>query len=215
MNQRIIPFCLTLLLSTGLLSVYSQNIDNKTDSSITIKNSDTSRKIAKVDTSKKVKSIASKAALRSALLPGLGQVYNKKYWKVPIVYGALAIPVSLFSYNRIWYKKTRFAFSVRTLNDSANFPNIDPQLEPLSTPSLKLYRNEFRKNMDFSVIGLLLLWGINIVDATVDGHMRTFDISDEITLGFKPTVTNNLTAGGVSLILSFKQKDNHSKIISF
>ena len=69
--------------------------------------------------------------------------------------------------------------------------------------------------MDFSVIGLLLLWGINIVDATVDGHMRTFDISDEITLGFKPTVTNNLTGGGISLILSFKQKDNHSKTISF
>ena len=215
MNQRIIPFCLTLLLSTGLLSVYSQNIEDNRDSIITTKKIDTSRKIDKADTSKKVKSIASKAALRSALLPGLGQIYNKKYWKVPIVYGALAIPVSLFSYNRTWYKKTRFAFSVRTLNDSANFPNIDPQLEPLSTPSLKLYRNEFRKNMDFSVIGLLLLWGINIVDATVDGHMRTFDISDEITLGIKPTISNNLGGGGISMILSFKQKDNHAKTISF
>ncbi len=215
MNQRIIPFCLTLLLSTGLLSVYSQNIEDNRDSIITTKKIDTSRKIDKADTSKKVKSIASKAALRSALLPGLGQIYNKKYWKVPIVYGALAIPVSLFSYNRTWYKKTRFAFSVRTLKDSANFPNIDPQLEPLSTPSLKLYRNEFRKNMDFSVIGLLLLWGINIVDATVDGHMRTFDISDEITLGIKPTISNNLGGGGISMILSFKQKDNHAKTISF
>ena len=215
MNQRIIPFCLTLLLSTGLLSVYSQNIEDNRDSIITTKKIDTSRKIDKADTSKKVKSIASKAALRSALLPGLGQIYNKKYWKVPIVYGALASPVSLFSYNRTWYKKTRFAFSVRTLNDSANFPNIDPQLEPLSTPSLKLYRNEFRKNMDFSVIGLLLLWGINIVDATVDGHMRTFDISDEITLGIKPTISNNLGGGGISMILSFKQKDNHAKTISF
>ncbi len=215
MNQRIIPFCLTLLLSTGLLSVYSQNIEENRDSIITTKKIDTSRKIDKADTSKKIKSIASKAALRSALLPGLGQIYNKKYWKVPIVYGALAIPVSLFSYNRTWYKKTRFAFSVRTLNDSANFPNIDPQLEPLSTPSLKLYRNEFRKNMDFSVIGLLLLWGINIVDATVDGHMRTFDISDEITLGIKPTISNNLGGGGISMILSFKQKDNHAKTISF
>ena len=207
--------CLTLLLSTSLLSVYSQNKKDKRDSSITTKSTDSSQKIAKTDTSKKVKSIASKAALRSALLPGLGQVYNKKYWKVPIVYGALAIPVSLFSYNRTWYKKTRFAYSVRTLKDSANFPNIDPQLEPLSTPSLKLYRNEFRKNMDFSVIGLLLLWGINIVDATVDGHMRTFDISDEITLGIKPTISNNLGGGGISMILSFKQKDNHAKTISF
>ncbi len=215
MNQRIILLCLTLLLSTSLLSVYSQNKRDKRDSSITTKSTDSSQKIAKTDTSKKVKSIASKAALRSALLPGLGQVYNKKYWKVPIVYGALAIPVSLFSYNRTWYKKTRFAYSVRTLKDSANFPNIDPQLEPLSTPSLKLYRNEFRKNMDFSVIGLLLLWGINIVDATVDGHMRTFDISDEITLGIKPTVSNNLAGGGISMVLRFKQKDNHAKTISF
>lgn len=215
MNQRIIPFCLTLLLSTGLLSVYSQNTEDKQDSILTTKKNNTTQKIDKSDTSKKVKSIASKAALRSALLPGLGQIYNKKYWKVPIVYGALAIPVSLFSYNRTWYKKTRFAFSVRTLKDSANFPNIDPQLEPLSTPSLKLYRNEFRKNMDFSVIGLLLLWGINIVDATVDGHMRTFDISDELTLGIKPTISNNLAGGGISMILSLKQKDNRSKTISF
>ena len=138
------------------------------------------------DTLKKKRSVASTAALYSTILPGLGQAYNKKYWKIPIVYGVIAIPVSLFRYNSNWYKKTREAFTIRSTNDTANFNKIDPQLVPLSNESLRLYRNEFRKNMDFSVLGILVAWGLNIVDATVDGHLRGFDISDEVTLKLDP-----------------------------
>jgi len=108
--------------------------------------------LQKPDTLPKQRSVASKAALRSAILPGLGQVYNKKYWKVPIVYGIIAIPVSLYSYNRKWYNLTRNAYTIRSNKDSANFDKIAPELVPLSSEALRLYRNDFRKNMDFSIL---------------------------------------------------------------
>jgi hypothetical protein len=88
--------------------------------------------IQKADTSSKQRSVASKAALRSTILPGLGQVYNKKYWKVPIVYGIIAIPVSLYSYNRKWYNLTRNAYTIRSTKDSAKNEEILGELDDLS-----------------------------------------------------------------------------------
>lgn len=168
---------------------------------------------AQTDTTaaKKKRSIASNAALRSAILPGFGQLYNKKYWKIPLVYGALAIPVSTYRYNKEWYEKTRFAYTVRVTSDTANFKNIAPELSPIATQSLKLYRNQFRKNMDFSLLGILLMWGLNVVDATVDGHLRTFDISDKLSMGIKPLLSPNGRQLGLTASFSFnKQKLNRS-----
>jgi hypothetical protein len=155
------------------------------------------------DTAKRVRSIAAKAAIRSAILPGLGQIYNKKYWKLPLVYGALAIPVSTFKYNSDWYTKTRFAYTTRVTNDTANFKNIARELQPISTEALRTYRNSFRKNMDFSVLGLLLMWGLNVVDATVDGHLRTFNISDDLTMSIQPSTRNFQQGFGMTATLHF------------
>jgi hypothetical protein len=204
-----------LFLGTFESQCYAQAKTTKTDTIIQKKVKDTGNTKQISDTVKKVRSIASKAALKSALLPGLGQIYNKKYWKLPLVYGALAFPISTFNYNRTWYRKTRFAYATRINKDTANFLSIDAELQPLSSSSLKLYRNEFRKNMDFSVIGLLLLWGLNVVDATVDGHLRTFDISDDLSLKVKPVISNNLSTGGISLTLNVKKKEISPKTISF
>ena len=165
----------------------------------------------RTDTVEKKRSVASKAALRSTILPGLGQAYNKKYWKIPIVYGVIAIPVSLFNYNSKWYNKTRTAYTIRSTNDSASFSKIAPELIPLSDESLRLYRNEFRKNMDFSILGIILAWGLNIVDATVDGHLRGFDISDEVSLKVGPKFSpgNGLGQMGLSATFHFgKTKQN-------
>ena len=165
----------------------------------------------KTDTVEKKRSVASKAALRSTILPGLGQAYNKKYWKIPIVYGVIAIPVSLFNYNSKWYNKTRTAYTIRSTKDSANFSKIVPELIPLSDESLRLYRNEFRKNMDFSILGIILAWGLNIVDATVDGHLRGFDISDEVSLKVGPKFSSGNGLGQMGLSATFhfgKNKQN-------
>ena len=178
-------FLILLVASTNCLFAQKElKPANKNTQATSTK--DSSQKSSIKDTTRKVRSIAGKASLRSAILPGLGQVYNKKYWKVPIVYGILAIPVSTFSYNSSWYKKTRFAYAARSDQDTTNDKLIAPELQPLATASLKLYRNEFRKGMDFSILGLLVLWGLNVADAAVDGHLKTFDISDDLSMRLKP-----------------------------
>ena len=84
----------------------------------------------KIDTAKKANP-AKRAALLSAILPGAGQAYNKKYWKMPIVYGALAIPTITFIYNNTWYKRTKYAYTVVVTNDTADFKNINVNLQGL------------------------------------------------------------------------------------
>lgn len=153
---------------------------------------DSGKSTAAPDTAKKERSIAANAALRSAMIPGWGQIYNRKYWKLPLVYGALAVPVSTFAYNLDWYRKCREAYTIRYFNDTSRVlpdlptDGIDQQLQPLSTQSLRLYRNEFRKNVDLSVLALLALWGLNVLDATVDGHLRSFNVSDDLSLKLDP-----------------------------
>ncbi|HYK55299.1 MAG TPA: DUF5683 domain-containing protein, partial [Flavisolibacter sp.] len=111
-----------------------------------------------------------KAAIRSALIPGWGQFYNKKYWKIPIVYGALGVSAGVFVFNLQNYKDLRFAYKAKynaTLGDSSNLPFIKPELVPLDINALRSYRDYYRRNIDYSAIVFILLWGLNVVDATV------------------------------------------------
>lgn len=207
-SSFLISLCILCMLFTSIDGLEAQEILSNTS---TINN-----QALKIDTTKKVKSQASKAALRSAILPGLGQAYNKKYWKIPIVYGVIAIPVSLYSYNRKWYNLTRNAYSIRSNNDSVNFSKIAPELVPLSSEALRLYRNDFRKNMDFSILGILLAWGLNIVDATVDGHLKGFDISDEVSVKLSPKISTGNHDGQMGLSATFLfGKDKTQKTIGF
>ena len=207
---------LLILLVSSANSLFAQKVlkpANKKPQATLVK--DSTQQSSVKDTTRKVRSNAGKASLRSAILPGLGQIYNKKYWKVPIVYGILAIPVSTFSYNSTWYKKTRFAYAARSDKDTTNDKLIAPELQPLATASLKLYRNEFRKGMDFSILGLLVLWGLNVADAAVDGHLKSFDISDDLSMRLKPNLSTGRN-GQMGLTASFHLgKAKPVKSISF
>ncbi len=138
------------------------------------------------------------ATKRSALIPGWGQAYNKEYWKIPIIYGMLGFTAGVYIYNNNWYKKTKLAYEIRVTNDSSRFSQIDPQLEPLDESSLQFYRNTFRKNKDYSVLYFLLGWGLNVLDATVFGHLKAFDVSDDLALKIRPSfqgVGNSVNTG--------------------
>lgn len=149
-----------------------------------------------------------KAALRSLILPGLGQIYNKKYWKLPIVYGALGISGAVFNYNLQWYRRTRFAYKVLVNQDVQNYPNVHPELQGLiqrgDDDALLSYRNEFRQNIDYSVLVFVLLWGLNVVDATVDAHLKSFDVSPDLSFNMKFGHSDLAGTTGMSLVLAFK-----------
>jgi len=203
MLQRYILFtCILILLAASLRA---QN-----DTSITVQPQKDTTVVKDAPTDPvgllPKKSRASKAAMRSAILPGLGQAYNKKYWKVPVVYGALAIPAYTFFYNLQWFNRTRYAYNVLVRKDTANFVNVYPPLQPLvargDASGLQNYRNDFRRNVDYSALAFLILWGLNIVDAAVDAHLKDFDISDDLSLQIKPGYLPISNTVGLGVVLN-------------
>lgn len=146
------------------------------------------------------------AAIRSALLPGLGQIYNKKYWKLPIVYGALGTTAGIFFYNLGYYKDTRFAYKVKYNmrvyhTDSSLYNQIKNELKPIDEESLRSYRNQFRRDLDYTAIFFLVFWGLNVVDAAVDAHLKSFDVSPDLSLQIKPGYSDMAQTNGISLVL--------------
>jgi hypothetical protein len=213
-SYRLITVFILALLTLTSARIQGQQ---KKDSAVTV--ADTLRAAAKkaaADTAKakKKRSEPGKAALRSAIIPGWGQAYNKKYWKLPIVYGALAIPVIAFNYNNTWYQKTREAYEIKYTQDTARYDEIDPSLQPLSTESLQIYRNEFRQNMDFSVLAFLIIWGLQVADAAVDAHLKSFNISDDLSLKVKPNISPGMS-NGVSLILTYREPRPKSSLTGY
>ncbi len=147
------------------------------------------------------------ATRRSALIPGWGQAYNKEYWKIPLVYGILAIPVATYFYNDSYYKKTRFAYEARfkeAQGDSTDVPFIDAQLKNLGISSLQSYRNSFRRDRDYSVLWFLLAWGLQVADATVFAHLKQFDVSDDLSMKLTPTFNPYTRSPGLGLTLNLK-----------
>ena len=148
-----------------------------------------------------------KAAIRSAIVPGWGQAYNKKYWKIPVVYTALGVPAYLFFDNLKWYKRTRYAYLVvaTKIMNQDSLSKVHPELRAFVDRKLgnelQNYRNEFRRNVDYSVLFFLLFWGLNIVDATVDGHLKDFDVSPDLSLKIKPGYSPTGNTYGLSLVL--------------
>lgn len=196
-------------------SVSAQQKDN--DSLIAIDPMGKTTTIAKVETDgkdtviKKVRVYSpGQAALRSAIVPGLGQIYNKKYWKLPIVYGALGISGGVFIFNLKWYQRTRFAYKVLTERDTARFPEVHKDLQLFiarNDPNTLSYaRDEYRRRIDYSVLFFVILWGLNVVDAAVDAHLKAFDVSPDLSLQFKPGFSDMAGTNGLSIVLNIGKK---------
>ncbi|MDO9376426.1 MAG: DUF5683 domain-containing protein [Ferruginibacter sp.] len=146
------------------------------------------------------------ATIRSAIIPGWGQIYNKKYWKLPLVYGALGTTAGVFFYNTKNYKLLRAAYIYRTDKDTTNDKLIEAKFQVLSTGALRTNRDLFRQNVDYSVLFFILFWGLNVVDATIDGHLKEFDVSDNISFHITPGLSDMANTTGLSLVF-----DIHSR----
>ncbi len=121
-----------------------------------------------------------KASIFSAVLPGLGQVYNRKYWKVPIVYAALGSMVYIFKTNNDQYNFYRNNL-LRLVKDTSL-----TSIGGLNQSQLQTEKLAYKKNRDFAVLGIVGIYILNIIDANVDAHLKTFDVSDDLSLTWDP-----------------------------
>jgi Family of unknown function (DUF5683) len=151
------------------------------------------------------------ASYRSAILPGWGQATNKKYWKIPVVYAALGVTTYIFIFNVKEYNVASDAYTNAIDGDPSNDYLIpQPYYSVKDQPErIKTYRNQVRQNVDYSVLFFILFWGLNVVEATVDAHLKTFDVSDDLSLQIKPGYSQLANTNGISIVLNIGK--NHSK----
>jgi hypothetical protein len=127
----------------------------------------------------------SKAAFYSAILPGLGQVYNKKYWKVPLVYGAIGTSAYLYIDNQKKYNIYRDEYKSRLEGNTSN----SDYLAGLSEIQLISAQKQFQRNRDLSALFIVGFYVLNIIDANIDAALSQFNVSER--LAFKTSVINN------------------------
>ena len=144
------------------------------------------------------------AIRRSAILPGWGQYTNKKYWKIPVIYGALGTTGYLFFRNLKQYRESKAAFSLATDGDPTNDIQIkDPYFTVRFQPDrIRVFRNQVRQSVDYSVLFFIVFWGLNVADAAVDAHLKTFDVSDDLSMQIKAGYSPLANTNGVSLVLN-------------
>lgn len=141
-----------------------------------------------------------KATLLSALLPGAGQVYNGKIWKVPILYAGFMTDIYFINFNNKRYETFREALFAFDAGESNQFPSLNRN-------SLVRNVDYWRQNRDMTILLLVGIYALNLVDANVDAHLSGFDISDDLALKIEPGATglSAYTAPyGITLKLQFK-----------
>ncbi len=141
----------------------------------------------------------SKAAFYSAILPGLGQAYNKRYWKIPIVWGAIGTGIYFYSRNDKQYNRYRDAYKRRL----AGFKD-DEFFGALSLDGLERAQNQFRRNKEISLLVTVGLYVLNIIDANVDAHLLQFNVDENLSLSPHYQYNQMENAGDLGLTLNFK-----------
>jgi hypothetical protein len=143
-----------------------------------------------------------KAAFFSAILPGLGQAYNGKYWKIPIAYAGLGVGIYFYLENDKQYDRYRDAYKRRL----AGFTDDEFQINPkVATDALIRAQKFYQRNKEISLLVTAAIYVLNIIDANVDAHLQQFNVSED--LSFKPAVNFDEYSGktryGLSLNFNF------------
>ena len=201
----VVVLCLML---TGLRDAAAQDTTAVKDDAVIVETVDSIDQ-EKPDTVR-IKSYAErfdprKAILYAAVLPGLGQVYNKKYWKLPLVYGGFFfIGYYIKTYNDLYTEYKGHLFfnlenGLRDANDEN--PNVD-----LTTGQLRRIVDQSRRERDFMIILMGGMYILQMVDAHVDAHLKEFDINPRLQVSIEPNIEQNMMTGrttGFAVVFKF------------
>ena len=211
MKTIIAGFTIFFTILTGNLAVEAQQINISNDS------------LQVTAPLKKVVRSPKKASIYAALFPGLGQIYNKKYWKLPIVYGGYAGLIYVLGWNNNNYKD--FFQGYRIIAQYTSSETLKPEERAfldnliknpsisLDNPStfkyistqLKSGKDYYRRNRDLTIIGIAALHVLSIIDASVDANLFDFDISDDLSMRIEPMPIN---LGNQNMVMGFNLSIN-------
>lgn len=150
-----------------------------------------------------------KAILYAAVLPGLGQVYNKKYWKLPLVYGGFyGIGYGLNWYNKLHKEYRGYLFDnlEKGIGENGENPDQPSKLRGYTTASLRTLEERTRRERDFMIILMGGMYILQMIDAHVDAHLKEFDLNPRLQVSLEPSIDANPLAGrttGVALVIRF------------
>jgi hypothetical protein len=175
------------------LFAYSQEINTKNTSRV------------KAQDSVQVAKHSPTAAILWSIIPGGGQIYNKKYWKVPIVYGLL----DASCYFLTKYATDMMLYRREFINRrDGNTELLIPSLADIPDENILALKQTSQRNMEICIAATAIIYTLNFIDAMVDAHLYYFDVSDDLSLYWSPMVLpnpiNTSPSYGVSLALSFK-----------
>ena len=180
-NNWILNVILCLFCCSFLIAQESESLNVELEK-IPLKVKDTVK-------SKEINALApSKAAFYSAILPGLGQAYNKKYWKVPIVMGAIGTGIIVYDFNSRKLNRFRDAYKRRLAGFTDDeFYGTDPDGNPLASPRISnegLIRaqQDTRRDKDLTLLITIGLYALNIIDANVDAHLLQYNVDKNVTI---------------------------------
>jgi hypothetical protein len=183
-----------------LLVAFSSNAQRNRADSLFL-NSD----LSQIETIKTVSELdPNKAALLSAVLPGLGQAYNNQYWKIPLIYGGGLIIGHYINYNNVIYNEMRNSLIAEV--DSDPFTE-NPYKDRFQETALTRNRDAFRRNRDLLILIGAAFYLLNVVDAHVSAHLNEFDVNDNLSLKVSPSIQSTplfSQALGFSISLSIK-----------
>ncbi len=147
----------------------------------------------------------SKATIMSTCLPGLGQIYNRKYWKVPVIYAGFGVLTYFIYTNADYYISFKCAYIESVYgNKNGSYGNL---VQRYSSDELLSAREYYRRNLEVSILLTSLWYVLNILDATVDAHLFTYNVSDKLSMKIEPAIlpsgSGHTHSGGLRLCLKF------------
>ena len=197
---RLILSLLILVFSVNNTRARNFSLMGNPDSTVVAKKDSL---IAKKEVKKDFKPNPKLSGLLSLALPGAGQIYNRKYWKAPIIWAAVGGVGFLIYSNHQTYSQYRDALLLRSDEDPAT---IDAYDQIYTDNDLLVLQDEARRSRDLWIILTSLGHALNVVDAVVDAHLSTFDVSDDLSMKIQPAIfrTKNNFNPGISICFNFK-----------